>query len=415
MLRLELKLILLTLFIPQELSFFIAGLRLNLTRVIFIVLTPLLFSRVIRKMGTGRYRFVASDLFVILASIWMFVGPTVTTSFGDALVHSGPIVLEWLIAYLATRVLLSGDGDSLQFMNLLCLVIAFVALDGLLDTATGRYFTRELFADLGGYVEFYNDDRYRFGLQRATGPLEHPILFGFTCAIGLLFASAIEIRRRMFCIAACALGVIISFSSAPQQCALMGSGLLIYSRMFSGLPRKWFLLSLPPIVAAVSLFLATDTPFGHIFGFVTLDPSTAYFRLFIWNAVGPVILANPYFGILPSDYEYQGSVDSVWLHLSLIYGMVCSIFVGASLIGCCSLPTDNARARLSHTEERLGTILGIVMFVTIFMGFTVDFWGDTWILIGLLVGVRAHLGELGQLNRAAEFGPTSTVPLLESG
>jgi hypothetical protein len=41
------------------------------------------------------------------------------------------------------------------------------------------------------------------------------------------------------------------------------------------------------------------------------------------------------------------------------------------------------------------------MVVMIFTGFTVHFWGAVWILVGLLTGLRAHLGELGALNRRA--------------
>jgi hypothetical protein len=43
--------------------------------------------------------------------------------------------------------------------------------------------------------------------------------------------------------------------------------------------------------------------------------------------------------------------------------------------------------------------LGVVMAVIIFTGFTVHFWGSMWILVGLLTGLRAHLGELGALNK----------------
>jgi hypothetical protein len=46
-------------------------------------------------------------------------------------------------------------------------------------------------------------------------------------------------------------------------------------------------------------------------------------------------------------------------------------------------------------------VLSIVIFLAIFGGFTVHFWGSTWILIGLLVGLRAHLGELAALNASA--------------
>jgi len=45
--------------------------------------------------------------------------------------------------------------------------------------------------------------------------------------------------------------------------------------------------------------------------------------------------------------------------------------------------------------------LGIIIFLIILAGFTVHFWGSTWILIALLVGLRAHLGELAALNATA--------------
>ena len=38
------------------------------------------------------------------------------------------------------------------------------------------------------------------------------------------------------------------------------------------------------------------------------------------------------------------------------------------------------------------------MCLLLFLGFTVYFWGSLWILSALLAGVRAHLGELGQIE-----------------
>jgi hypothetical protein len=401
-LPMALKLILFTLFLPEAMSFFVADLRLTFTRAIFIILTPAVFIAACKNISSSNYRFVASDLFVVLTALWMFVGPSVTYNLSDTLVHSGPVVLEYLIAYMSTRFLLSGSQQCVAFAGLLCFVLSFVALDAVLDVATGRYFTRELAQELTGYAkEWRVADEVRFGLLRAAGPLEHPILFGFVSALGLLLAVAVDIRRRGFCIAACALGVVISLSSAPQQSAIIGLGLLAYSRIFASMPHKWLVFSIVPTIAIVSLFALTPTPFGHLFDFFTIDSQTAYFRLYVWNEVGPAILDNPYFAVPDTDYDYQGSIDSVWLVLSLQYGMVCSILTALSMIGACSLPTDRARAGLTGSESRLGAILGIIIFLIIYTGFTVHFWGSTWITVGLLVGLRARLGELGRLNRTA--------------
>lgn len=398
-LSLSLRLILYTLFIPQELSFFVAGLRFTYTRLLLITLTPFLVVGLANKMSAGRYRFVLSDIFAPIAALWMFVGPAVPFGFSDSFVHSGPVAVEFVSSYMATRVLLSGNGDALQFVKILCVIIAIVAVDGLLDVPAGGYITREVAAQLSHYSDIaYNEDSYRFGLQRACGTLEHPILFGFTAAIGLIFSYSGRFKGRGICIAASAVGLVASLSSAPQQCGLMGICLLGYGRMARNWSCKWLLLATPPTAVAIALFVSTPTPFGHIVSLATLDPKTAYYRLYIWNMVGPAILNNPVFAVLPSDYDYKGTIDSVWLVLSLSYGMICSMFTALAILGSCSIPTSGRRSGLSAEERDLATAVGIVLFLIIFMGFTVDFWGTVWILVGLLIGLRAHLGELARLK-----------------
>jgi hypothetical protein len=397
-----LKLVLISLFLPEAMSFFVAGLRLTVTRVIFLVLAPVLFIKFGQKVATRRYVFVWSDVFVPLASLWMFVGPAVTQGLDDALTHSGPVVLEYLIGYMATRTLLTRDGQALAFASFLCAAISVVVLDALLDTATGRYFTHELVAQITGYQKSnaHLADEIRFGLLRAAGPLEHPILLGFACGIGLLFASAVDVARRPLCVVACALGVLIPFSSAPEQSVIMGFGFLAYGRLTAGMRGRWLLIFGLAAAVITVVFLTVNSPFGHIIDAMTLDPSTGYYRLYIWNTVGPIILDNPYFGVSQEsiDQVYEGSVDSLWLVLALLYGIPCGVLTGLAMVGACSRPTSGPRALLRHSEARLGTVLGIVTFLIIFAAFTVHFWGSVWILISLLAGLCAHLGELGTLN-----------------
>ena len=394
-----LRLILLTVFLPEGTSFFVASLRLTATRLVLLVIAPVVFARFFGKVCSGQYRFVLSDVLVPMASLWMFIGPSSTYDLGYALQHSGPDVLEFLVTYLSTRVLLTQSGQALRFVDLLCLVTAAVVVDGLLDTASGTYITRELVSAVTGFQKLWRvADEFRFGLLRAAGPVEHPILFGFLSGIGVILSVVRRAGVGRLPIALCMVGVIISFSSAPQQCVVMGLGLLAYHHLFPSFGRKWQLLIGMGAAAAAVLFMATPTPFGHIFDLLTIDSQTAYFRLYVWNAVGPVILDNPLFSVLPSDADYGGSVDSVWLVLCLNYGMPCSILTGLAMLGCCSLPTDGRRTALLAAESQLGTALGIIMFLTVFIGFTVHFWGSVWILIGLLMGLRAHLGELGRFG-----------------
>jgi len=407
-LPLSLKLIAICWCFPEGLSFFIAGLRLTAIRLIFLILTPVVIARFGQKIATGRYRFVAADFFVPAAGAWMFLGPSVMYGVSDTVVHSGPIVLEYLIAYMSTRVLIEKNGQVLSFVSLLCVVIAFVCLAAALDPLTGRYFTKDIVYPLSGIQTYrINEDNFRYGLLRASGPIEHPILFGMTAGIGLLLAVWVRIGLRAFCIAACGLGIVICFSSAPEQCVLMGFGLMMYGKLVGRMKGKWLLVWGAFAALVVPVFLLSNAPFGFLFDSLTLDPATAYYRLYIWNMVGPPILDSPYFGVYSDNVDYQGSIDSLWLVLAMIYGMPCSIMVGLSMIGCCSLPTDQSRADLSPAESRIGTVLGVVMVLIIYMGFTVHFWGSVWILVGLLTGLRASLGELGWLNRRDLMGSAS--------
>ncbi len=400
-LPLPLKAVLVLLFLPQELSLFLGDLRLTPERLLLLLLTPIVVMRLGHKIAAGRCRFIASDFFVFMATIWMFLGPTIVEDFGEALRHSGPVALEYLISYMATRTLLAKRGHALAFVSWLCFIVAIVAIDGLVDTVAGKYVTREVLGQISGYTNLsYDFDLYRFGLLRATGPVEHPILLGFDCAVGLLIALTTTIAWRPFSIIFCAVGVLIAFSSAAHQSVIIGLGLMAYGRLLVALRPRWILLIGSVAICIAVLFLLVGSPFVTLIKATALDPSTGYYRLYIWNSLGPVILDKPYFGIPPelSGQVYTGTVDSLWLVLSLLYGMPCAVFAGLAMITACSRVERAGKALLAREEARLASILSIVMFLAIFGGFTVHFWGSTWILIGLLVGLRAHLGELALLK-----------------
>jgi len=63
-LPLIMKFVLLSWFLPEGMPFLIAGMRLNVVSVVFLVLIPVVFSRFANKVSSRRYRFVWSDPFV---------------------------------------------------------------------------------------------------------------------------------------------------------------------------------------------------------------------------------------------------------------------------------------------------------------------------------------------------------------
>ena len=397
-----LTLVLIALFLPIELSFYVLGLRLTVTRLIFLILTPVLLTRLTRKVSAGRYRFVFSDLFVVLAGFWLMYAPAKIDGLTPALNHAGPDVLEFCIGYMTTRILLSEHGQALSFVDLLCRIIAIVALLGLLDPLLKRYVTHDLAGRLTGtVVTLYNwDDAYRLGLLRATGPVEHPILFGLTCAIGLLIAVSTSIRLRKLVIFLCSFGLFFAFSSAPIFAAFFGLGLLVYNRVFWRVPHRWLILIGAGAVAIIITFLISNSPVSFVIRHFIYSPESGYYREWTWDRVMFFVSQSPWYGLgyglLPDDINH--SINSLWLVVAIHSGFLGIALVALSLIGAASLPTSGRNTYLRPSESKLGTTLGILIFLTVYMAFTVHLWGTSWILTGLLLGLKAHLGELGHLR-----------------
>jgi hypothetical protein len=403
-----LQAIIFSLFLPQELSFYLLGLRLTVTRLILLVLTPVLLTRVGRMLATGRYRFVLSDLFVPLAGLWMIVGPSNLVGIEAALNHGGPIALEFCIGYMATRTLLSRHGEALSFADLLCCGIAIVGLLGVLDTLTNHYFLRDLASHLTGYVTpsvSQGVDDHRLGLLRAMSTLDHPILFGVACAIGLLIATSVPLPRRKFAMFGCAFGALLSLSSAPLQGVVFGFGLLLYNQLFSGVQLRWIGLIGTAAAGIIMLFTFIGSPLDFVLRHFIFDPYTGWFRTYIWQMGVQALMLSPWVGLgfeVPEYYAMPATVDSVWLESALTFGIPGSVLIALSIIGATSPPTSGRRVHLTPAESKLATMLGILIFLIVFWGFTVDYWGAVWILIALLTGLRAHLSELGRIGVSVE-------------
>ena len=400
-----LTLIVIGLFIPEELSFYLFGLRLTVIRLSFLLLTPFLLTKWIQKVSAGRYRFVLSDLFVVLTGVWLIYAPANVDGLMLALNHAGPEVLEFCIGYMSTRILLAERGHALSFVDVLCRAIAVMALVGILDPLTNHRFAHDLAGQLGTPMHNIEswEDAHRMGLLRATGPIEHPILYGFTSVIGVLLAVSIPIRGRRLVILSCSLGAIFAFSSAPIQVMLAGFCLLIYNRMLSQFSYRWSALMVAGAVGIIAAFLISNSPVGFIISHLTFSPESGYYREWTWHMVGLYVSQSPWFGLgygeMPEEINH--SIDSLWLVSAIRSGYPGAAFVALSLAGAAGVMTSGRSAGLTPAETKLAAALGIVMFLTAYISFTVHLWGTSWILTGLLIGVKAHLSELGYVRPAA--------------
>jgi hypothetical protein len=406
---LVLVLIALTMFLPEETSFFFFGeLRMTICRLLLLLIAPVVLVRFAKLTVGGNYRFVWSDVLVPVTGPWMFVGPIEIDGFDRDFVFSGTYVLEFCIPYMAARVFLTERGQAVALVRILCIAIATIGVLAIFDEISGRFVLRDFVGSLTGYHKQAFDLRIlmRGFLFRATSTLEHPILFGTTCLFGLLMAITMRGALRPFMLAGSTVGLTLSVSSAPIGGAIIGFGALLYNKLLRNFPFRWGLLFASVAGAILLIFTAHPRPWGFIFNYLTLDSSTAWYRYLQWQFVGPLVMNSPFLGIgrfsgWARRSGLSPTLDSTWLNLAAFFGIPVSILVALSYITACSISMEigNKSLNLTKQERQLGFVLSIVMGVTIYIGFTVFYWGTVYILISFLAGIRAHLGALAAMPR----------------
>ena len=395
-----LALIAVTMFLPEEASFYLGERRMTVTRILLLLIAPLTVMRFARLTAEGRYHFVLPDLLVPLTGFWMFIGPIANDGVERALVASGSSALEFCIPYMAARLFLSERGQAVALTRILCIVIASVGMLAIADEVTRRFVLRETIGALTGYDSSLEGDMRGF-LFRATSTLEHPILMGTACSFGLLLATTLSGWSRTFGVAGAAIGLALSVSSAPTGATLIGAGVLVYERVTRRLPLRWVLPAAGPFLFVAAIFMFHPSPLGFFLRYLTFDPATAWYRVLQWSCAGDLVMHSPILGIGLSDEwaticGLAKTIDSVWLRMAMMYGLPGSALVFLCYAATCFLPiaAEEENGDSLEPERRLGFVTSVILGLAIFIGFTVFYWGTVYILTMFLMGMKAHLSAL---------------------
>jgi hypothetical protein len=404
---LVLVLIAVTMFLPEESSFFIGAFRMTMYRLLFLLITPAILFGFAKLTFSGNYRFVWSDVLVPVTGLWMFVGPTEIDGFDRTVVYSGATAMEFCIPYMATRVFLTERGQAVALVRILCIAIAAIGVLAIFDELSRRFVLREFVGSLTGYHRPFNyTDLMRGSFLRCASTLEHPIALGNVCCFGLLMATTMRGALRKFMFAGAAVGLALSVSSAPTGGFIIGLGALFYNKLMRNVPLRWGLLYASLGGAIFLIFNVHPRPWGFIFNHLTFDPSTGYYRLMQWQFLGPLVMNSPMFGIglfngWVEEFGLAPTVDSTWLGTAMSFGIPAATLIFLCYITPCSVSMDigNERLNLTKQERRLGSVLSLIMGLVVYIGITVFYWGTVFILIMFLAGIRAHLGALAAMPR----------------
>lgn len=399
---LMLTLIAVTIWLPEESSFYIGTFRMTIARALMLLAAPVAIFRFAQMFSNTSYRFVWDDALIPILCVWMILAPAIAESLDRGLVFGGTAALETLVPYILTRTL-THHGQALKIVKTLLFAIAVVGLLALVDWATNEYFIRIFFSKITGYMKPGGFDRlydFREGLLRATSTIEHPILMGTICATGVLLSTAYKGWLRRFFTISSLIGLVAALSSAPLGAFVLGVILIVYDKTFRQFPLRWVIFSLITLLAVAVIFIGSSNPWAFIFSKICFDPGTGAYRLMEWQLLWPYVMDAPIFGLgtgQESLSEYLiSSVDSLWLRSAMLYGIPGMILTGAVFLGCASIRIDLGKPGLNLTpeEKKLALALDVIMWINMFVATTTFYWGTISIYMAMLFGLRAHIGNL---------------------
>jgi len=365
----------------------------------------------VRSSRRGR-RLLLADFFAFATAIWIV---TAALNIGDgSLASAGAESLEFFGGYLVARALFHGPTALRTFMRVLK-VLAFVSIVlAIADNLSGRLIVHDTLASILHVSPI--DAQHRRGMIRATSTFDHAILLGAFCSLvaAMLLYSERSVLKRTVYVGFCFIGCYLSLSSAGLMSCFIVLAVYTYDRLMGQFPWRWRALWAVIAVLGLVVMLAVNHPLGWVITNLTLEPQSGYFRFLIWDAALDQISQSPLTGhgfVSFDNSVLSKSVDSVWLVLSLRFGLPAIAFLIFANVAA-SLPTRQSFKGWASDSYvyRIRTGLTLVLMMFMFMGLTVHYWNYMWIFWGVCLGIRASLREqpIGAASRSvARWNPRS--------
>lgn len=377
---------------------------------------PLAVRRLLQNFAQKSYVFVLSDFAVLAMALWMLVSLVLHEGV-RALTGAGAFAaVQFLLTYLICRSFFSTPLLLKVFAERMLYVLIATLMYAIVDTLTSRNTILRLAMTLagGGATQPLAMEAYRFGLVRAQGSLEHPILMGvfFVVSAVLLSQSLLDVRKKFLVVLICATGTVLALSSAPILSALQGVVILLYFRFLRGYPWAKLILWMGVFYIIGIVVLFVDQPIEALISTFTLDPQTGFYRMDIWRWVSVNVETSPWIGIGTADWmrpeNMSATIDSLWLVQAVRYGIPAALLLAMS---CATTGTSlwlrsGSAVLRDPAISSMSSGLGTAIFILFFCAFSVHFWGFVWLLLAALLGMRAGLTEHSvRVNRSCRGQP----------
>lgn len=383
------------LLIPAGLDIHLSGDGLKFTpgrAIITLLLLPSLST-----LARPSRHLIASDFFVLLTALWMVGSRIPADGLNQSAIASA---LELFGGYFVGRSYFYGPLALTAFLKIFKVVIFLVIVIAILDPLFGENVAQTLVASLvhtpGGVP---NQDR--FGIIRAASTIEMAELYGTVCCVAGSIFLYMETRKgaKFFWAGFAFFGCILSLSSGPLLAFIIVLLFFVYDHLLHDYTWRWKLAALALTTFLLSVFVLTNRPISWLVAHMTLDPSTAYFRLYVFDYMLEQVKLSPFVGygfggIGDDDFLSTTTVDCVWLVNAARYGIpMIAFFLCANLMTFISFPFKGRSNRIDEFMTKAGTGFTQTIVTLMVVGITVHFWNATWMLWAVCLGIRGAIKE----------------------
>ncbi|MFU7527431.1 O-antigen ligase family protein [Qipengyuania sp. ASV99] len=315
-----------------------------------------------------------------------------------AITQGGAHTLDIAFAYFLARAAIQTPRDLRLFLVMIAPGIALMSLFVVQEAVTHTRVLQRVASDISGSPYRLRDD-VRLGLMRGTGPFPHPILAGIFLAsfLPLYLASGLRGWPKILGIAA-SFGGFFSMSSAALLGLLMGGVLWCYdwaSEKISNVTWRIFLFGTAILYAMVEL-TSNSGFYGLMIRYASLNTTSAYNRVLIWNYGTQNIAEHPWFGLGYADWDrpswmHSGSFDHFWLIMALRFGIPVSILlIAATVAGVILLAVKSRTYRPQDARLLRGVAISLAVFAL--GAISVSLWLSVLVWFFVLLGIAVSLG-----------------------
>ncbi len=388
------KVVLIALLIPAHFS--IGSLSLNPSKVMFLVVVPVLLIKLLRgELG----KILSIDVMVIGFTGWMTLAMLSNHSIRVAIEYTGSVTATLLGGYLTGRATIRSKANFIALIRFLAIVIVISLPFCIYETITSRTTIPRLMASLPG-IRSHGDIQHdpRLGLWRVQFVFAHPIHFGIFCSLvfSLVFVGLKDTMtwfRRVIVAGIVGFCCFLSVSSGPVLALAVQIGLIGWAWVMKWSNYRWTIFTVLVVIGYAIIEVLSDR--SGIYAVVqrlSFNPATAFSRRILFEYGIEQIGRTPFLGVGYNGWAkpawMTGSVDNFWLFLSVTFGLPAFILLFGAFVTAMILAARRDFTQAPKlTSLRLGWIITMTSLVLSLA--TVAIWGELYSIAMLMLGSGA--------------------------